>query len=213
MEIRTQDGAALPAASWLSHWSGSESHQSKPERSEANFPPVLDACCGPRMMWYDPKDKRAIFVDKRCETICADHSDGQKEIVVAPDLVADFTQLPFPDETFALVVLDPPHVRRLEALGIITKLYGTLLPGWEDVLRDGLAECFRVLRPEGVLIFKWSSVEVPLARVLQLTDQKPLFGHHTGARAMTHWVCFLKHTGAVAPATQEYNEKGSERET
>ena len=29
--------------------------------------------------------------------------------VIAPDLLADFTDLPFPDNTFALVVFDPPH--------------------------------------------------------------------------------------------------------
>ena len=31
------------------------------------FPPVLDACCGSRMFWFDRKDTRATFVDKRRE--------------------------------------------------------------------------------------------------------------------------------------------------
>ena len=31
------------------------------------FPPVLDACCGSRMFWFDRKDNRATFVDKRRE--------------------------------------------------------------------------------------------------------------------------------------------------
>jgi hypothetical protein len=29
---------------------------------------VLDACCGPRMFWFDRADGRALFVDKRRET-------------------------------------------------------------------------------------------------------------------------------------------------
>lgn len=29
------------------------------------FPPVLDACCGTRMMWFDKQDKRTIYIDKR----------------------------------------------------------------------------------------------------------------------------------------------------
>jgi hypothetical protein len=34
---------------------------------ELGFPPVLDACCGSRMFWFDRKDQRATFVDKRRE--------------------------------------------------------------------------------------------------------------------------------------------------
>jgi len=29
------------------------------------FSAVLDACCGSRMFWFDKKDDRALFVDKR----------------------------------------------------------------------------------------------------------------------------------------------------
>ena len=157
--------------------------------SGSAFPPVLDACCGPRMMWFDRADSRAVFVDRREEEHTL--SDGRR-IEVKPDRLADFTDLPFPSDTFALVVLDPPHCRRLEALGDVTKKYGVLVPGWQDMLRKGFAECFRVLRPEGVLVFKWCSVEVPLRDVLALTEHKPLFGHQSGARATTHWVAFLK---------------------
>ena len=153
------------------------------------FPPILDACCGSRMMWYDRKDSRAVFSDRRRETHTL--SDG-RQLEVNPDVLADFTALPFPDNTFALVVLDPPHCRRLEALGDVTKKYGVLIPGWEEIIRAGFEECFRVLRPEGVLIFKWCSVEVPLKSVLALTEHKPLFGHHTAAKATTHWMTFMK---------------------
>ena len=31
------------------------------------FPPVLDACCGSRMFWFDRTDRRAVFVDRRRE--------------------------------------------------------------------------------------------------------------------------------------------------
>ena len=37
--------------------------------------------------------------------------------MIAPDLLADFTDLPFPDNTFALVVFDPPHFERNGATG------------------------------------------------------------------------------------------------
>ena len=142
------------------------------------------------MMWYDRKDSRAVFNDRRRETHTL--SDG-RQLEVNPDVLSDFTALPFPDNSFALVVLDPPHCRRLEALGDVTKKYGVLIPGWEEMLRAGFSECFRVLRPEGVLIFKWSSVQFPLKDILPLAlPHKPLFGHQSGKRANTHWCAFLK---------------------
>ena len=159
--------------------------------------PVLDACCGPRMMWFNPKDSRALFMDCRQETVkgargpnCAGNSDK----IIAPDILADFTNMPFPNDTFNMVVFDPPHLTSMAAgaTGIIAQSYGMLFAGWEEMLHAGFAECFRVLRPGGTLIFKWSEVEIPLARVLALTPEKPLFGNRSGRKGRTHWVAFLK---------------------
>jgi hypothetical protein len=60
------------------------------------------------------------------------------------------------------------------------------------MLRDGFAECFRVLAPSGVLIFKWTETQIPLRDILALTPEKPLFGHQSGAKARTHWCTFMK---------------------
>lgn len=51
---------------------------------------------------------------------------------------------------------------------------------------------FQVLEDEGILIFKWSEVDIPLKEILKLTPQKPLFGHRSGKNMNTHWVCFMK---------------------
>lgn len=160
------------------------------------YPPVLDACCGSRMFWFDKSDERAIYVDKRRETHVIDKGTpgtrGRKPIVVNPDVQADFTDLPFPDGVFRLVVFDPPHIRREQAKGILTKKYGHLKGDWQQMLRDGFAECFRVLIPGGVLIFKWAESEVVVSEILKLTPEKPLFGHKSGKAATTHWVTFIK---------------------
>lgn len=29
--------------------------------------PILDPCCGSRMMWFDKQDQRCLFGDKRTE--------------------------------------------------------------------------------------------------------------------------------------------------
>jgi SAM-dependent methyltransferase len=157
------------------------------------FPPVLDACCGGRAMWFDRKDERALYVDRRCETVTLTATTGDRLHHINPDIIADFTDLPFPDNSFALVVMDPPHVQRQEMLGNITKRYGCLNGDWREMLRKGFSECFRVLKPEGTLIFKWSSVQFPLKDILPLAlPHKPLFGHQSGKRMNTHWIAFLK---------------------
>lgn len=69
-------------------------------RTPSAFPPVLDACCGGRHFWFDKKDGRALFVDKRQETIVwgGKQRPGRCDTVIAPDQLADFTALPFLDE-------------------------------------------------------------------------------------------------------------------
>ncbi len=144
------------------------------------------------MMWFDHGDDRAVFVDRRRET----HNLSTGEVLeVNPDVLADFTELPFPDGSFSLVVFDPPH-HTSARLGStdrsdIAKRYGRLIVGWEEMLAEGFSECFRVLKLNGVLIFKWFSGEIPLQRVLSLTNRKPLFGHKSGVKSQTHWVTFI----------------------
>lgn len=152
---------------------------------------VLDACCGSRMFWFDKADGRALFVDKRREVCAADTREGRRSIVVDPNVLGDFKSLPFPDATFTLVVFDPPHTFA-GPNGWTAKKYGTLKADWREEIRDGFAECFRVLAPLGTLIFKWNEHRVPVSTVLALTPEKPLFGQRCGTTARTHWIVFLK---------------------
>ncbi len=167
--------------------------------TNGHFPPVLDACCGGRMFWFNHDDERALFVDNRENVYVTDHGTpgtiGRADKVVAPQIKADFTDLPFPDETFLHVVFDPPHytAKSMSGNSCLAASYGMLLPGWEEMLHAGFAECFRVLKSGGTLVFKWCSLEIPLSRVLSLTQYEPLYGHRSGKKSATHWVCFLKH--------------------
>ena len=54
-----------------------------------------------------------------------------------------------------------------------------------------------MLEPHGILIFKWNEIQIKVAEILALTDQKPLFGHKSGKRADTHWITFMKSTTAA----------------
>lgn len=156
---------------------------------------VLDACCGSRMFWFDRDDSRAVFLDNRREShTLKDKSStgGSRHLIISPDVIADFTNLPFPDHRFSVVVFDPPHLLRNGEKGWQAKKYGKLTGDWKTMLRLGFAECFRVLRAEGTLIFKWNEHEIPVSQILALTPQKPLIGQRCGKTAKTHWMVFIK---------------------
>jgi len=155
----------------------------------SDVPAVLDPASSSRMMWFDKTDPRALFGDIRQETV--DLCDG-RVLEVAPDVVMDFRDMPFEDDTFYHVVFDPPHLKSLGADSWTAAKYGRLLPSWEDDLRLGFAECFRVLRPGGTLIFKWNEDQIPVSQILALTPEKPLYGHRSGKASKTHWIAFVK---------------------
>lgn len=150
---------------------------------------ILDACCGSRMFWFDKKNKDTVFMDIReyTDTLC----DG-RTLEVKPDIVADFTDMPFEDESFYLVVFDPPHLAKIGENSWMGKKYGRLNADWTTQLSKGFAECFRVLKPNGILVFKWNETDIPTKEILKLTSHKPLFGHKSGKRSNTHWICFMK---------------------
>lgn len=158
----------------------------------ASLPPVLDVCCGAKGMWFNKHDPRAMYADRRREYWKMEHPSGTRTANIDPDLIADFTALPFPGSTFALVVCDPPHIVRKTTSGMVARQYGNLSGDWREMLRKGFAECFRVLKPDGTLIFKWNECNVPVKEILALTDVPPLFGHKSGKFMQTHWIAFLK---------------------
>ena len=71
--------------------------------------PILDACCGSKMFWFNKDNENVIFMDNR--TLDTQLCDG-RSLVIKPDLVSDFRDMPFSDNTFYLVVFDPPHLVR-----------------------------------------------------------------------------------------------------
>lgn len=149
------------------------------------------------MFWFDRSDERCLFLDKRSERhelTDASSAGGKRTLVIEPDMVADFTALPFPDGRFSLVVFDPPHLVRNGKSGWLAKKYGKLEGDWREDLRKGFAECFRVLSPAGTLIFKWNETDIPVSQILALTDASPLFGNRCGKRSLSHWIVFQKTT-------------------
>lgn len=160
-----------------------------------DLPEILDACCGSRMFWFDRSDPRALFVDKRNESHTlkdASTAAGERSLTISPDIQADFTALPFADASFSLVVFDPPHLIRAGKKSWLARKYGRLEGEWREELSKGFAECFRVLKPQGTLIFKWNETDIPVSQILALTPERPLFGNRSGKHSRTHWIVFMK---------------------
>lgn len=163
-----------------------------PERKKK----ILDATCGSRTIWFNKNHPNAIYADKRAEEVTgiwkANNGQSERKCIVSPDVMCDFTDMPFPDNSFSLVVFDPPHLLNVGDNSWMFKKYGSLDENWTQMLHDGFEECMRVLKPDGVLIFKWSECQIPADKVWRAIGQKPLFGHHSGKKMNTFWACFMK---------------------
>jgi SAM-dependent methyltransferase len=149
------------------------------------------------MMWCDRENPDVVFGDIRHEAVVVtDRSHGKiggiRTIRIEPDTELDFRALPFEDSTFKLIAFDPPHLIRAGAKSWLCAKYGKLSDVWQDDLRAGFSECFRVLADDGVLVFKWNETQVKVSEILKLTPHAPLFGHVSGRKGLTHWLVFMK---------------------
>lgn len=150
-------------------------------------PKILDACCGSRMFWFDKHNENVMYVDNRkhYEELPTGHV-----INVSPNVVADFRNLPFEDETFYHVAFDPPHLLCAGANSWLAKKYGRLdKETWSRDLKKGFSKCMRVLKTNGTMVFKWNEEQIKLREILDIFEVRPLYGNK---RAKTHWLVFMK---------------------
>src|SRR5690625_320365 len=123
------------------------------------LPPILDACCGSKMFWFSKEHPDVLFMDSgQLKTTLSDN----RKLEVNPDIVADFREMPFDDESFYLVVFDPPHLLRVGEASWMAKKYGKLTDNWKTDIKQGFDECMRVLKPNGTLVFKWNEDQIKL---------------------------------------------------
>lgn len=151
-----------------------------------NNKPILDVCCGGKMFYFDKTNENVLFCDKR--EIKTNLCDGRK-FEVTPDMICDFTNLPFENETFYHIVFDPPHLKNIGKNSYMAIKYGKLNEDWKTVIKQGFNECMRVLKPYGTLVFKWNEEQIKLKEILNIIDYQPLYGNR---RAKTHWLVFVK---------------------
>lgn len=164
---------------------------------------ILDVTCGDRTIWFQKNEPHTIYCDIRREEWEGDfgkvlNSDGKQKhrhLVIDPDIQCSFTNLPFADNTFNLVVFDPPHIENLAESSWLRKSYGSLDGNWKPMIKKGFDECMRVLCLGGVLIFKWSDISISTRDIIKIICHEPLFGHRSGKKMNTHWMAFMKFDG------------------
>lgn len=175
---------------------------------------ILDACCGGRMWWWDKSHPLAVYMDKReSPRGSVGELTGRPEWnpswECAPDVLGDFRAMPFADASFGLVVFDPPHIVREKQPpeGINGLKYGALHPESEqDDLKRGFAECWRVLKAGGTLVFKWGAGSIK--RVEPHFPAQPIVGTRTPRGGQTRWFIFYKPALSLSPAPEQETPNG-----
>ena len=138
------------------------------------------------MFYFDKKNPEVIYAD--CRELETTLCDG-RTLLIKPDIQMDFRCMPYDDNTFKVVVFDPPHLINAGTESWLAKKYGVLPANWKGYIKQGFDECMRVLEQGGLLVFKWNEDQIKLSEVLKVFGTKPLLGDRRGK---TRWVIFIK---------------------
>lgn len=82
---------------------------------------ILDACCGGRQIWFQKEQENTIFMDIRQEA--KGTIKLQPNWSCEPNVIGDYRDMPFKDNSFKLIVWDIPHKIKQDR-GIIEQKYG-----------------------------------------------------------------------------------------
>jgi SAM-dependent methyltransferase len=151
-------------------------------------PFILDPCCGSKMFYHDKESDAVMFCDIR--ELHTKLCDG-RELHIQPDKIINVTNMEnIADEAFSYIIFDPPHLVKVGESSWLAQKYGQLPVLWEEWMIKAFTECFRVLKPGGMLLFKWSDEDIPHKDVLRCAlPYLPLVGDKQGK---TRWTFFVK---------------------
>lgn len=151
-------------------------------------PFILDPCCGSKMFYHDKESDAVMFCDIR--ELHTKLCDG-RELHIQPNKLIDVTNMEdIANEAFNCIIFDPPHLVKVGESSWLAQKYGKLPVLWEEWMIKAFTECFRVLKPGGMLLFKWSNEDIPHKDVLRCAlPYLPLAGDKQGK---TRWTFFVK---------------------
>jgi len=166
-------------------------------------PLILDATSSFRRMWLDKENPWTVFMDLRSNTKI--HEDWKANMIqkhrdtnigfAKLTVQADFSHLPFKDNTFPHINFDPPQLIHLGKTSIYYKQFGCLeADTWRQVLGQAAKELCRVLAIGGTMNVKWADRDIPDEDILKLFPLKHLYGQvgAHGTSSKTSWFTFMK---------------------
>lgn len=159
---------------------------------------ILDATCGLKEMWFQKDAEDVVYLDMRHGAIA--YTEDKFKLLpelrnqyIKPTIIGDNRNLPFKNNSFTMVLYDPPHIISKEANDILSMKYSVLSPiTWTMDMSSAIKELFRVLKPNGFFVFKWSEHSRALKEALKLFPYKPLFGTNVSYKNKTWWIVFRK---------------------
>jgi hypothetical protein len=168
-----------------------------------SLPIILDATSSFRRMWRNKIHPSTVFMDIRSNTkLLKDWEANMIQKDRATDIEftkltiqADFTHLPFKDESFFHINYDPPQLIHLGKTSIYYKQFGCLeADTWRRVLKEAAKELLRVLKEGGTLNVKWNDRDISDNDVLALFPIAPAYGQvgSHGTSSKTSWFTFIK---------------------
>lgn len=151
---------------------------------------ILDACCGGRQWWFDKDNENTIYMDIR--QLEPGSISLQPNFKIKPDVIGDYRNMPFENNSFHLVAWDIPHILKPNS-GLISMKYGWLSENWKEDTLKGFTEIMRVLKPKGVLVFKYADINIKVSEMINIFPEKPLFGTRTKKGVNnTYFIVYMK---------------------
>lgn len=146
------------------------------------------------MFYFNKNNPHVLFADNRKLKTTFKDKVKDRYLEINPDVIHDFTDMPYPDKSFKCVIFDPPHLIKGGDNSWLIKKYGKLNKDWKTQLKKGFDECIRVLDDYGTLVFKWNETQITVREIIEIIGCNPVIGHKSGKSAKTHWLLFVKGT-------------------
>jgi len=163
-------------------------------------------------MWLEKDVQQIVYLDKEIR------------LKYPPGIYADNEDLPFKTGSFDVIYFDPPHgdwgesSRHTDPKELRYEDGPNTFFGWWrsrkgffHYLDSSQEEFYRVLRDDGLLLFKWNETEISLNRVLipfnhrwRILIKTPIRSIYQRSKHVTYWIHLVKRLGSAPSKMNPY---------